>query len=135
MSLFDQFTEATLTGIAFQSSEKKVVLSFATADQSKGLQVTASQVVHFLGEDFREANIVDFVRVYSGKGQTDESLAEALTFAFHGSNSDVIPPYLHEHMAMVRRSELVLVDFVPVYGAMIMVLARDVKVESMSIEK
>lgn len=131
---FDELIEATLTGIAFKPGEKTVVLSFATADQTRGLQVTASQVVHFVGEDFRETNIIDFVRVYSGEGQTDKSLADALTFAFHGRNSDAVPPYLQEHLAMVRRSELVLIEFVPVYGAVIMVLAQTIEIASMSIE-
>lgn len=134
MPTFDEFIEATLSGIAFQPAEKKVALSFVTADQTRKLLITASQVVHFVGEDFRETNIVDFVRVYSGEGHADKSLSEALAFAFHGRNSDAISPYQEEHMAMVRRNELVLIEFVPVYGAIIMILAQAFDIESMSIE-
>ena len=129
MSLSDEMIEATLVEIAFQYNVKTIVFVFTSADRSKAIRVTASKVVHFLGEDLREMNIVDFVRVHSGEETDDNSLTEALTHAFRGRDSDVAPPLLEQHFAMVRRRELVLLDFVPVCGASMMVLAHDIKVE------
>lgn len=132
---FNELVEANLLSIAFNQDSKAIVLRFRSADESRDICITASQVVDFLGEDFRTCNIVDFVRVFSGEGPSDEDLREALTYVFRGSSSDVVPPQLELHASMVRKKELVLLDFVPVCGALIMVLARDVRVEVSAVER
>lgn len=129
MSDYLPFVDATLTSIHFGYPEKSLVLLFKTGNGLRRIRLTAEGVVDFVGEEFRYANIVDFVNHYCGNEPSDDVLSEGLKFAFHGNESDMIPPLLDKHMAMVRSKELTLFEIVPVFGATISILARAISID------
>jgi hypothetical protein len=134
---FDELVESTLISVEFNASEKTVRFSFRTAntshteDTSFRLDVVASGVESLLGDTLREINIVDFVEVHSEVSPSDDALIEDLTYLHQGGETSLMPPRLKNQVKDVRSGRMILVKFVPVCGALFMVLARRVSVEKM----
>lgn len=131
----DELVESTLLSIEFDHGERTARFSFRTANTSYAentsfrLDIIASGVESLLGDTLREINIVDFVEVYSETSSSDEALIEDLTYLYQGGETTLLPPRLKEQMEGVRSGQLVLLKFVPVCGALLMVLAKRVDVE------
>jgi hypothetical protein len=136
MSKWDYLVEATINAVHVDSAGKKICIELTCAWEGKDqVRIVATGVDDFVVNEMRLSNIVDRVSRYRASGSNGEDLevARRLFFLMQGkepSESDLEWPVLREKLNRVQKGTLTLLEIEPVYGAMILVLAEDFRIEN-----
>jgi len=99
-------------------------------------KIVATGVDDFVVNEMRLSNIVDRVNRFDAMENADEGakVARRLYFLMRGTEpslSDLEWPALLEKLARIKDGALSLLEIEPVYGATVLVLAEDIRLESM----
>ncbi|HET8729277.1 MAG TPA: hypothetical protein VFO41_17385, partial [Alphaproteobacteria bacterium] len=93
--------------------------------------VLATGVDDFVVSEMRIANIVDRVHVFGAEGAVDDlAAANCLFLLMRGrppASGELEWPALQERLSKIRNGLLNLLKFEPVYGATILLLAKEVR--------
>ena len=136
MSNWDYLVEATIDAVQVDPAGKKICIELTCAWEGKDqVRIVATGVDDFVVNQMRLSNIVDRVSRYQAGGSNGEHLdvARRLFFLMQGkepSESDLEWPVLREKLNCVQKGTLTLLEIEPVYGAMILVLAEDFRIEN-----
>lgn len=137
MSSWDSLVEATIDAVCVDSAGKKICIELTCAWEGKDrLRIVAAGIDDFVMNEMRLSNIVDRVNRYEANGSNAEGVevARRLFFLMRGREpgpSDLEWPALQEKLTQIREGTLTLLEIEPVYGATILILAEDFKIEKM----
>jgi hypothetical protein len=136
MSSWDSLVEATIDAVHIDSAGKKICIELTCAWEGKDqVRIVATGVDDFVVNEMRLSNIVDRVSRYepNGSGESIE-VPRRLFYLMRGkepSPLDLEWPALREKLIQVQEGTLALLEIEPVYGATILVLAEDIRIEQM----
>ena len=137
MDGWECLVEATIDAISVDSANKEVRIEVTCAWEGKDRkQIVATGVDDFVVNEMRLSNIVDRVNRFTADDIKDEGaeVASRLFFLMRGkelSLSDLEWPALQEKLVRIRDGALGLLEIEPVYGATVLVLAEDFRLEPM----
>ncbi|VTU16428.1 hypothetical protein H6CHR_00519 [Variovorax sp. PBL-H6] len=136
MSNWDSLVEATIDAVYVDSVCNKICIELTCAWESKDrVRIVATGVDDFVVNEMRLSNIVDRVRRYEANASNGEDLeiARRLFFLMRGEEPSALDlewPALREKLTRVQKGALALLEIEPVYGATILVLAEDFRIEN-----
>lgn len=137
MNGWESLVEATIDAIHVDSANKAVRIDVTCAWEGKDRkQIVATDVDDFVANEMRLSNIVDRVSRFDADDINDEAaqVAKSLFFLMRGREPrpfDLEWPALREKLARIRDGGLSLLEIEPVYGATILILAKDFRIEPM----
>jgi len=137
MGGWESLVEATVDAVHVDLANKEVRIVVTCAWESKDrMQIVATGVDDFVVNEMRLSNIVDRVNRFDAMENADEGakVARRLYFLMRGTEpslSDLEWPALLEKLARIKDGALSLLEIEPVYGATVLVLAEDIRLESM----
>lgn len=136
MGGWESLVEATIDAIRVDRANKEVWIDVTCAWGGKDRkQIVATGVDDFVVHDMRLSNIVDRVNRFDASASKDEGaeVARLLFFLMRGtepSPADLEWPAFQDKLIRIRDGALSLLEVEPVYGATILVLAEDIRLES-----
>lgn len=135
MDGWESLVEATIDAIRVDSENKEVRIEVTCAWEGKDRkQIVATGVDDFVVNELRLSSIVDRVSLFAVDDIEDEGaeVARRLFFLMRGrepSPSDFEWPALRDKLARIQDGSLRLLEVEPVYGATVLVLAEDFRLE------
>lgn len=136
MDGWDLLIESTIDSIRVDSDYKEVWIDVTCAWEGKDRKrIVATGVDDFVVNEMRLLNVVDRVSRFDANHIKDDSdeIARRLFFLMQGrepSSSDLEWPSLRENLIRIQEGALCLLDVEPVYGAKILILAEDFRLET-----
>ena len=130
--------ESTLDAVHVDPLNKEIRIELTCAWEDKTRkQIVAIGVDDFVLDEMRLSNVVDRVSCFNADDlhEIDSIAAKTLFFLLRGREpnpSDFEWPTLKEKLACIRDGTLSLLKIEPVYGAMVIVLAKDIKLQTMN---
>lgn len=124
--------ESTIDAIYVDSLNKEIRIEMTCAWEDKDRKrIVASGVDDFVVNEMRLSNIVDRVSFFNSDNVEEKSteIAKRLFFLMRGENpnpSDLEWPPLNKKLSCIRDGALSLLEIEPVYGATVMILAKDI---------
>ena len=137
MGGWESLVEATIDAVHVDSANKEVRIEVTCAWEGKDrMRIVATGVDDFVVNEMRLSNIVDRVSRFDAHAIKDEGaeVARRLFFLMRGKEpgpSDLEWPALREKLARIQAGALGLLEVESVYGATVLVLAEDFKLEPM----
>jgi hypothetical protein len=138
MSSWESLVEAVIDAVHVDLKNKKVRVELTCAWNDKDrLAIVASGVDDFLVNEMRLSNIVDRVSRFDADSieAEDKTVARRLFLLMQGREpdaSDLESPLLKEKLRCIQNGSLGLLEIEPVYGATILVLAENFKIEPLT---
>lgn len=137
MNSWESLVEATINSVCIDSANKEARIEVTRAWENKGrMQIVATGVDDIVLNELRLTNIIDRVRRFSANDINDDSkeVESRLFFLMRGkepSPADLEWPTFKEKLARIRDGSLGLLEVEPVYGATVLILAEDFRLEPM----
>ncbi|HYD62334.1 MAG TPA: hypothetical protein VEC35_18370 [Noviherbaspirillum sp.] len=131
MKQWDAFIEATIDAIHFNAEKRE--LSFDVTCQLESghrKRLVIDGVDDFVANEMRLQNIIDRIHQYRGD---ETEAARCLFFLMRGrepEEDELRWPQLVEKLDHVRTGRRVLLEIEPVYGATLIILGENVRLES-----
>ena len=135
MGGWESLIEATISAIHVDLENKVVRIEVTCAWKGNDrMRIVATGVDDFVMNEMRLSNIVDRVSRFDADNIKDQGavVARRLFFLMRGrepSPSDLEWPALREKLTRIQCGALGLLEVEPVYGATILVLAEDFRIE------
>lgn len=125
---FSKFVEGHLIGVKVYQAEKRAALCLREAT-GKSWVLTATDVFEFMILQMCMQNIIDRISLWDSS--SDEVDYRGKLFSLiHGKfveeKDNLHSPLIDQKIEMIRRGDAVLVELEPVYGALVLILARKV---------
>lgn len=124
---WNKFVEGHLIGIKVYQTDKVVVLSLQEP-AGKGWMLTATEVSEFMVLQMRMQNIIDRVSFWNTTSN-DIDYRSKLYSLIHGKyvegKDDLNSPVITKAVETIRRGDAVLIELEPVYGAHVLILAKE----------
>lgn len=136
MDGWNSLVEATIYAIHIDPNRKEIRIEVKCAWEGLDRkQIVATGVDDFVVNEMRLSNIIDRVSRFNVSDVKNESaeIARCLFFLMRGiepSPSDLKWPPLLKKLAQVYEGTLCLLEIEPVFGARILILAEDFRLES-----
>jgi hypothetical protein len=135
MNGWENLVESTIDAIHVSAAEKTVCLDLTCAWEGKERKkIIATGVEDFVADEVRLSNIIDRLHRFTGtdvQGRSSE-VTEKLFFLMRGrapTPSDLEWEPLKEKLGLIRSEALTLLVVEPVYGATIILLASELRLE------
>ena len=125
---FSKFVEGHLVGVKVYQAEKRVVLSLKEAT-GKSWILTATDVSEFMILQMCMQNIIDRISIWDASSEEEDyrnKIFSLIHGKFEGEKDDFSSPLINQTIEAIRRGEAMLVELEPVYGALVLILAKEV---------
>lgn len=125
---FNKFVEGHLTGIKVYQTEKRAVL-FLQEPAGRSWVLTATDVSEFMILQMRMQNIIDRISFWDASSNDVDYRSKLFSLMygkFVEEKDDLNLPLINQAIETIRRGDAVLVELEPVYGALVLILARGV---------
>ncbi|OYY93774.1 MAG: hypothetical protein B7Y41_09910 [Hydrogenophilales bacterium 28-61-23] len=132
MKYFDSLVEANLYSINVDPTQKEVRIELAYAGSNARLVLFATSVDDFVADEMRISNVIDRVRVFGAGDAGDPDTADCLFLLMRGrfpNAGELEWSALQDRLAAIHRGALTLLEIEPVYGAKILLLAGEIKLQ------
>lgn len=118
--------EAELNGVYVDCERKTLEIISTLADTGEKVCIHASDVQDCLVHEMRLSNVIDFIRTFDDKS-IDDLLDGRLYFLLNGClpEQDADLSHAKKLKEIIISGQLVLLEIQPVYGAFILVLAKN----------
>lgn len=128
---FSKFVEGHLTGLMVYQTEKRATL-FLQEATGKNWVLTATDVSEFITLQMRMQNIIDRISIWDASNDEVDYRGKIFPL-IHGKfveeKDDLNSPVINQTIETIRRGDAVLVELEPVYGALVLILAREVSLD------
>ena len=125
---WNKFVEGHLIGIKVYQADKVAVLSLQEP-AGKGWLLTATEVSEFMVLQMRMQNIIDRISIWNATSN-DIDYRSKLYSLIHGKSvegkDDLNSPVINKAVETIQRGDAVLIELEPVYGALVLILAKEV---------
>lgn len=140
MNGLESLVESTVDSVHVSAKYRKICIEFTCAWEGKERKkITATGVEDFIADELRLSNIVDSVHCFDAADfqENVSAIADSLFFLMRGRSptpADLEWKPLKEKLKSIESGVLKLLVVEPVYGATIILLAREVQLELISNE-
>lgn len=124
---FNKFVEGHLTGVTVSQTEKRVVLLLQDST-GKNWALTATDVSEFMILQMSMQNIIDRISVWDASSSDIEYRRKIFSLMygkFAEEKDDLNLPLINRVIETIRCGDAILVELEPVYGALVLMLARE----------
>jgi hypothetical protein len=135
MNSWEILVESTIDSVHVDTLNKEIRIDVTCAWEGKGRQqIVATGVDDFVANEMRLSNIIDRVNRFDGDDldRKDSDTSKRLFFLMRGKNpssSELEWKVLQEKISCIRDGKLSLLEIEPVYGATIVILAKNFSLE------
>ena len=135
MQIFDSICEAVLSSIVFDFKNSSLEINFERSSTASNWKFTASGVIEYVGWDFRFANIVQEIAIYSGLDSSTTEVKELVFGALKGrareNNDDPSSPRVEEVLHKIAEGQLEVASLEAVFGSEMIILAEKFELSSL----
>lgn len=131
MTNFDELVESTLTAIEVEHAERNATIKVVDVNGVRW-RICINGIEELLAEDFQLYNVLDRVTVYDDPERLDTDGLKLLYYLMNRvepSQEDLLSGPTKAKVEQIKRERLKFLVFEPVYGAQILMLARDVVIQ------
>ena len=135
MNSWETLVESTIDSVHVDTLNKEIRIDVTCAWEGKGRQqIIATGVDDFVANEMRLYNIIDQVNRFDSDDldRKDSDTSKRLFFLMRGkapSSSELEWEVLQEKLSCIRDGKLSLLEIEPVYGATIIILAKNFRLE------
>ena len=128
MQIFDSICEAVLASMVFDHKNSSLAINFERSSTASNWKFTASGVIEYCGWDFRFANIVQEIAIYSGLDGGTTEVKELVFGVLKGRarvhNDDSSSPREEEVLHKIVEGQLEVASLEAVFGSEMIILAE-----------
>ena len=119
--------EANLHSISVDSRKKEILIEISLPDDGGEAAIVAKGVDDFLVNEMRLSNVIDRIKVMEYAEADAPETVKRLLFMLGGNLPKIDSgwPGLQSRLMSIRAGKLSLLEIEPVYGANILVLAKE----------
>ena len=122
--------EGYLTGIKVHQKEKKANL-FLQETTGQNWVLTAIDVSELMVLQMCMQNIIDRISFWSSSNNDSDYRSKIFSLVcgkFAEEGDDLYLPSINKAVEMIQRGDALLIELEPVYGALVLILARDMSI-------